>query len=86
MNTLLLFRGDASQLANVVGVGGTVTVYAGATIGDRIWEDVDADGVQDPGEPGLDGVTVELRGPSGLIATTTTAGGGAYQFDRLFPG
>ena len=29
-------------------------------IGDRVWIDADGDGVQDPGEAGLAGVTVQL--------------------------
>ena len=42
------------------------------TIGDRIWYDVDGDGVQDAGEPGLAGVSVTLTfgGDDGNLATT----------------
>ena len=37
--------------------------YTGiGSIGDRIWYDLDADGVQDAGEPGLANVTVNLLG------------------------
>ncbi|MDO4259704.1 MAG: SdrD B-like domain-containing protein [Actinomycetaceae bacterium] len=35
------------------------------SVGDVVWEDLDADGIQDPGEPGIPGVTVEVRGPDG---------------------
>ena len=35
-------------------------------IGDTIWEDTDGDGVQDPGEPGIPGVTVTLDPPAGV--------------------
>lgn len=50
-------------------------------IGNRIWDDIDGDGVQDANEPGLDGVTVQLIGPGGgVLATTVTANGGQYYF------
>ena len=50
-------------------------------IGNRVWRDVDADGVQDAGEPGLVGVVVELRDSLGaLLATTTTGADGVYVF------
>ncbi len=62
-------------------------------IGDRVWSDADGDGRQDPGEPGLFGVTVELltAGVDGLFGTTddvlagsTTSGyDGSYAFDGL---
>ena len=48
-----------------------------ASVGDFVWLDLDADGVQDTGEPGIDGVTVNLyaSGGSTPIDSTTTAGG-----------
>ncbi len=53
-----------------------------AVISDRVWIDIDADGIQDPSEAGLDGVTVELYDSTGtnLLQSTTTAGGGLYSF------
>ena len=44
------------------------------TIGDYVWRDADADGIQDPSEAGLGGVTVELWDPAKttLLATTVT--------------
>ena len=52
------------------------------TIGDFVWLDPDGDGVQDPGEPGLEGVTVELFDSTGstLIGSTTTDVNGNYGF------
>jgi hypothetical protein len=59
--------------------------YAGA-IGDLVWNDSDGDGLQDPGEPGLPGVTVELRGSADvLVGTAVTDGGGFYSFTGLGP-
>ena len=54
----------------------------GTAIGDLVWDDQDGDAVQDAGEPGLSGVTVELRNPTdnSLLATTTTAADGSYAF------
>jgi len=60
-----------------------------ASIGDFVWEDLNANGVQD-GEPGLADVTVTLDGLTGagdaVTATTTTDGTGAYLFDEVIPG
>ncbi|MCH2081055.1 MAG: PKD domain-containing protein, partial [Saprospiraceae bacterium] len=61
--------------------------YRPASLGDFVWEDTNADGIQDAGEPGIDGVTVNLLDENGnQIATTTTSGGGAYEFTNLAPG
>ncbi|HND54875.1 MAG TPA: SdrD B-like domain-containing protein, partial [Pirellulaceae bacterium] len=65
---------------------------SGATgaIGDRLWIDVDGDGVQDPGEAGLSGVAVQLYRDANndgvyetLVATTTSSPAGNYIFDGL---
>ncbi len=59
----------------------------GASIGDRTWNDLDGNGVQDAGEPGRAGVTVTLLdGDGATVATTTTDAGGAYSFDGLAAG
>ena len=62
--------------------------YKGAgSIGNRLWYDADADGVQDFGEPGLAGTTVELLdGGGAVIATTTTDSNGVYTFTGLAAG
>ncbi len=58
-----------------------------ARLGDYVWNDVNRNGIQDVGEPGIPGVTVTLRTPSGtVISTTLTNGGGVYHFDDLQPG
>ena len=52
-------------------------------IGNRVWEDKDADGVQDAGEPALGGVTVTLCDAAGTPipgATATTDPNGNYYF------
>jgi hypothetical protein len=59
-----------------------------ASIGDYVWSDADNDGIQDPGEPGIYGVTVNLLDGSGtpLGPTTTTNYAGWYIFTGLLPG
>ncbi len=67
-----------------------------AAIGDYIWSDADNDGIQDPGEPGIQGVTVALKsaGADGIfgtaddmtVATTTTDAAGRYLFTNIDPG
>lgn len=60
-----------------------------ATVGDFVWVDSNGNGRQDVGEPGLDGVSVTLLGTDDLGTvnlSTTSAGGGLYQFGNLRPG
>jgi uncharacterized surface anchored protein len=61
-------------------------LYRPASIGDFVWQDTNANGVQDAGEPGIEGVTVTVTGPDGFTATTTTDADGAYSFTGLVPG
>ena len=61
-------------------------LVAPATIGDRVWNDEDGNGV-DNGEPGVPGVTVILTGADGAeVARTTTDANGTYRFTGLVPG
>ncbi len=57
-----------------------------AALGDFVWEDKDADGIQDAGEPGFSNVVVNLLSNGVVIATTTTDVNGAYAFTNLWPG
>jgi uncharacterized repeat protein (TIGR01451 family) len=54
-------------------------VSAPLEIGNRVWDDLNSNGMQDAGEPGIDGVDVTLNCGSGVI-TQTTANGGQYLF------
>ena len=50
-------------------------------LGNRVWEDLDANGMQDPNEPGVGGITVVLLDGNGaMIDTTTTDENGLYEF------
>jgi SdrD B-like domain len=57
-----------------------------ASLGNFVWLDTNADGVQDAGEAGVPGATVNLYKGGVLIATTTTGANGDYLFDNLVPG
>ena len=65
----------------------SVTGQGSAALGDRVWNDTDADGLQDAGEAGAPGVTVRLytnvAGVLTLLRTTTTDALGLYRFDKL---
>ncbi len=60
---------------------------AAGSLGDRVWHDNDGAGDQDPvGEPGIEGVDVELFDPdTGITTTTTTGTDGVYTFPNLRP-
>ena len=61
-------------------------LVAPASIGDRVWDDVNANG-SDEGEPGIGGVTVILTDANGAeVARTTTDANGNYRFTGLIPG
>ncbi|MFN8344914.1 MAG: SdrD B-like domain-containing protein [Spirosomataceae bacterium] len=52
-------------------------------IGNLIWLDSDGDGIQDPGENGIVGVTVELRkADNTLVSTAVTDANGFYLFSN----
>ncbi len=62
-----------------------------ARIGDRVWNDLNGNGVQDGGEPGLSGVQLYLDDNlNGVLdggeATAISDGTGAYQFGSLLLG
>jgi hypothetical protein len=69
----------------------SVTVNCNGQIGDFVWQDLNNNGCQDAGEPGIPNVTVQLYsgacGTAGtLVATTTTDSTGHYLFSGLCPG
>ncbi len=66
-----------------------------ACIGDFIWEDKDANGIQEAGESGVAGVKLEIVDASGnsvvdvngnSVVPVTTAADGKYEFCNLVPG
>ena len=88
--------GFARFMDTAVDIGAVEAQWVSGTIGDTIWDDLDYDGIQDGGETGIDSVTVRLYTSDGdgdfepgtddvLVAEVLTAGGGAYDFERLEP-
>jgi hypothetical protein len=60
---------------------------AAHTIGNKVWIDSNADGVQDAGETGaVAGASVKLYQGTTLIASTTTSATGAYSFPNQIAG
>ena len=58
----------------------------GATIAGTAFDDLDADGLHDAGEPGAVGLSVTLTDPDGAQTMTTTDGEGRYAFSGLSGG
>ncbi|PHI21302.1 hypothetical protein CEQ90_02570 [Lewinellaceae bacterium SD302] len=56
-----------------------------AALGDTVWFDFNENGLLDPGEPGIEGVTVYLVNANNgsIISTTMTAADGSYLFNAL---
>ncbi|MEN0006476.1 MAG: SdrD B-like domain-containing protein, partial [Bacteroidota bacterium] len=81
-----LFQANGNQDVQLIkAVSDTQTTQG--SIGDFVWEDRNGNGIQDLGEPGLPGVTINLLDGNGnQLATTTSAADGTYSFDGLAPG
>lgn len=76
-----------SNLATLSLVDGPCGQDCWASIGDFVFVDTDGDDLQDPGEPGLPGVTLRLKNEAGdVLATTITDGDGRYVFEGLCAG
>ena len=71
-------------------------LFSGMSVGNLVWQDSNDNGSRDSGEPGIDGVTVQLwsTGADGSVGGTddvmlqsaVTSGGGGYLFSSLTPG
>lgn len=68
--------------------------YASTLIGDNIWHDLNRNGIQDNGEPGITGANVQLYYDSdtngipegAAISSQITNASGAYRFINIAPG
>lgn len=58
---------------------------AAGTVGGVVYEDINGNGQQEPGEPGLPGVAVRLTGAAGQ-RNTVTSGDGVFRFLEVAPG
>jgi len=68
----------------------TIEINDPARVGDFVWEDLNADGVQGTDELGIPSIEVTLTGVdaagNNVSLTTTTNSNGQYYFDGLIPG
>ncbi|MGA9532349.1 MAG: SdrD B-like domain-containing protein [Anaerolineales bacterium] len=59
----------------------------GNTVGNFVWMDSNGNGLQEPGEPGVAGVTVRLLDAGGgILQETTTDADGMYDFPKIEDG
>lgn len=79
---------DAGLIAPGNSAGTPFIPGGGGRVGDRVWNDLNGNGVQDRGEPGLSGVTVELFqvGSATAVDTRVTDGAGRFVFRDLATG
>src|SRR6185295_3113684 len=64
-----------------------IGLHRPGAIGDYVWEDLNRNGVQEVGEPGVSNVVVRLYDcTNNVLASTTTSGNGLYLFTNLPPG
>ncbi len=82
-----------SDVFSTIGLGGGIDAIEynfgerGVTLSGKVFVDANRNAVLNPGETGLDGVTLQLRDSSGsVVATTTTAPDGTYSFTNLAAG
>ncbi len=68
-------------------------MYKPSSLGDRVWNDINANGTQDDGEAGIAGIEVSLLDEAGTpvkdvdnnVVTKITDDSGFYRFDGLMP-
>ncbi|MBC7885488.1 MAG: hypothetical protein H7X99_08430, partial [Saprospiraceae bacterium] len=79
-NTTDIFTVSVGEIISNIDAG----AFQPATLGDRVWDDINMNGVQDAGEPGVAGVTVSLFTQSGqFLQNTMTDVNGIYAFTGL---
>jgi hypothetical protein len=54
-----------------------------SSVGDRVWMDNNGNGIQDSGEPGITGLTIQLLSGTTVVASATTRSNGIYKFGSL---
>jgi probable HAF family extracellular repeat protein len=71
----------------VAGVQHAFLLTPPSAVGDLVWEDLNRNGIQDAGEPGLAGATVQLLDSNNrAVDSRITDATGSYLFDDLAPG
>jgi protocatechuate 3,4-dioxygenase beta subunit len=86
----LTVGGEPAATVDGDGTAGNLTLdfalKGTASIGDFVFNDANANGIQDASELGISGVTVVLTFPNGGTMSTTTDANGNYTFADLAPG
>lgn len=89
-----------TQYNNEMGISSSITltegdhlndlhagVYQPIVIGNKVWEDLNGNGIQESGEPALSSVKVSLRDENGnAIGVSYTDASGIYEFRGIVPG
>ncbi len=86
MNMTDLFSISPGDNITTIDAGFFIPDPIPAQVGDFVFEDLDKDGIQDNGEPGIPNVIVKLQNEDGItLQTTTTDDDGRYNFIILSP-
>ncbi len=77
-----LYAESPSSLGKAGGIGDLKAACGPApiAIGNRIWNDINKNGIQDPEEPGIAGVSITLYDGNTLVGTAITNNQGYYYF------
>ena len=74
---------QTGQVLNNIDAG----LYRNGSVGDFVWNDLNGNGLQDSGEPGITGVMLSLKNEAGALVSTVTSGNfGFYFFSNIKPG
>lgn len=83
---LYVYTSNDGSLGKANGLGDLelLTPLSPTEIGNRVWRDTNANGIQDADEPGIAGVQVQLLAADGVtvLATAITAADGTYYFSN----
>ena len=89
----LILSNDETSMSNVIclqmGVSITDADFgfgAKGSIGDLAWLDLNGNGMQDIGEPGIPGIKIQLIQDDEILAETETDLYGHYMFEGIYPG
>jgi hypothetical protein len=78
-----LFAAVAPFVLMVAPAAAQTTTCTGGILSGLVWFDANNNGIQDPGETGIEGVVVTTTVGEGTILTVETDGSGRYQFCDL---
>jgi hypothetical protein len=83
----MAFIGCQNEQSPVAAGSSKALILQTAELGDFVWNDVNMDGIQDPDEAGIEGVTVSLYDfEENFVDSAVTDENGHYTFDGVEPG